>query len=88
MADVEYSDSDFTEAAAQLRQAGEAASDASCPAFSVVGSTVVESALDRVDAVIRSGMDALAGVADELLTDTSTVHAELRRTDAELAGAS
>lgn len=88
MSDVEFEDSDFTEAISHLRHAGDDAVEPFCPAFGSLGSSVVGSALGRVDVIVRAAMTALAGVADELATDTSTVQSELRRTDAQLAGVS
>ncbi|GAA5033881.1 hypothetical protein ACFQRL_15310 [Microbacterium fluvii] len=86
MADIEYANADFDAAVTCLTQAGESVFEAFCPAFSVLGSSVVESALVGVDAVVKAAMTSLAGAATELATDTTTVHDELRRTDAALAG--
>ena len=88
MADVEFRDSDFAEAVLNLQKAGDAPADGFCPAFGALGSSVVESALGDVDAVIRHAMSALAGVGHDLSVDVGTVHTELRALDAQLAGAS
>jgi hypothetical protein len=88
MADVEFADSDFADAVLSLQKAGDAPVDGFCPAFGVLGSPVVESALGDVDAVIRHAMSALAGVGHDLSVDVDTVHTELRALDAQLAGAS
>lgn len=87
MADIEFSDSDFTEAVAHLLDAGAASVDAFCVAFGALGSTVVESALGDVDALVRQAMAALAGVGGDLSIDVGTVHTELRELDAQMAGA-
>ena len=62
MADVEFENSDFAEAILHLQKAGDTAADGFCPAFGVLGSPVVESALGDADAIIRHAMGALAGV--------------------------
>ena len=87
MADVEFADSDFAEAVLNLTKAGDAPADGFCPAFGVLGSPIVESALGDVDAIVRQAMSALAGVGDDLSRDVDTVHTELRALDAQLAGA-
>ena len=87
MADVEYSDSDLTEAVSHLRDAGAAAVDAFCVAFGALGSTVVEAALGDVDALVRQAMAALAGVGGDLSIDVGMVHTELRELDVRMAGA-
>lgn len=86
MADIEYADSDFTAAISCLTQAGDAVADGFCPAFSVLGSSIVESALADVDTVVRATMTSLGGAGRQLAADATTVHEELRRTDAALAG--
>ena len=83
---MEYSDSDFTSAVSELRQAAARAADGARPDNGVVRSSIVEPAVGDVDEVIRAAMDALSEAADELATDTGIVHSELQRTDAELAG--
>jgi hypothetical protein len=88
MADVEFENSDFAEAILNLQKAGDTAADGFCPAFGVLGSPVVESALGDADAIIRHAMSALAGVGHDLSVDVDTVHTELRALDAQLAGAS
>ncbi|WP_347977682.1 hypothetical protein [Microbacterium sp. ProA8] len=88
MADVEFEDSDLTEAVLNLQKAGDVPGDGFCQAFGVLGSPVVESALGDADAIIRQAMSALAGVGHDLSVDVDTVHTELRALDAQLAGAS
>jgi hypothetical protein len=88
MADVEFEDSDLTEAVLNLQKAADVPGDGFCPAFGVLGSPVVESALGDADAIIRQAMSALAGVGHDLSVDVDTVHTELRALDAQLAGAS
>ncbi len=88
MADVEFADSDFAEAVLSLQKAGDAPAEGYCPAFGVLGSPVVESALGDVDAIVRQAMSALAGVGHDLSVDVGAVHTELRALDAQLAGAS
>ncbi|WP_194409664.1 hypothetical protein [Microbacterium cremeum] len=87
MADVEFSDSDFTGAVSHLLDAGDTSVDAFCVAFGALGSAVVESAVGDVDGLVRHAMAALAGVGGDLSTDVGTVHTELRALDAQLAGA-
>ncbi|WP_378783253.1 hypothetical protein [Microbacterium koreense] len=86
MADVVFRHSDFTDAVTHLRDAGDAAVDMVCPAFGVVGSAIVESALVGVDGVFRGAIVALAEVGAQLAVDTETVHAELRELDTQMAG--
>lgn len=87
MADVEFADADFAEAVLSLQKAGDAPGDGFCPSFGALGSRVVESALDDVDAIVQHAMSALAGVGQDLSVDVDTVHAELQALDAQLAGA-
>ncbi|WP_127818924.1 hypothetical protein [Microbacterium sp. CPCC 204701] len=86
MADVEFSDSDFAEAISHLLDAGDAPVDTLCVAFGALGSTVVESAVGSVDALVRHAVTALVGVGDDLSADVSTVHTELLALDAQMAG--
>jgi hypothetical protein len=83
---VEFSNADFAVAGEQLRVASEAFDDASHPEFGAVGSSVVESALLRVDDILRGVTTSLSDAGAELVARTAAVQSELQRTDAELAG--